>query len=176
MESVLKIGADITTPLMLAGFISAAFFLIVRMLVKKISFSELSGGAVSQFAHKLVDKFFVLAIAGMVMGFWGFAIEVKSRNVPANNLEEKIDALVNELNAQSVRPPKSNSKCNLRVDAEVIAEFTEIVRLIATLNQLDCGERNYWLSVMPVATDQQADRLFTILTDEVNRNEEAALK
>ena len=74
MDSVLAIGAGISTPLMLAGFISAAFFLLSRLILKKEIFPALSRALSASIIRTIIERFFWLSLVAMILGFAGFAI------------------------------------------------------------------------------------------------------
>jgi len=59
---------------MLAGFVSAAFFLIARMIVQKNIFPKLTNSVSARLLRHVIDRFFWLALIGMMLGFVGFVI------------------------------------------------------------------------------------------------------
>jgi hypothetical protein len=75
MDDILKIATGISTPLMLAGFIAASLLLIARQIIKSNLFTQVSQTASGNLIKHLIDRFFVLAILSMVLGFSGYVIE-----------------------------------------------------------------------------------------------------
>jgi hypothetical protein len=70
--SVTEIGSSVATPLALAGFVLAVFFLIVKLILGQ--FNPSKNFPWFLFLKDLVDKFFVLALVGMVFGFLGYIV------------------------------------------------------------------------------------------------------
>ncbi len=70
MESVLKIGAEISTPLALIGFAFAAVFLLLQQLIKRNKLPALASAK----SVKLIDRVLVFAFAVMVLGIVAFLI------------------------------------------------------------------------------------------------------
>ena len=75
MDSILSIGTKISTPMMLSGFVSATFFLVARLILQKNIFPKLTQAVSGKIVHLLIDRFFWLALIGMLLGFGGFVIE-----------------------------------------------------------------------------------------------------
>jgi hypothetical protein len=65
MAGVLKIASQISTPLGLVGFVFAAFFLIIRQLVKANKIPQLTGTS----SVKIIDRLFALALAAVIFAF-----------------------------------------------------------------------------------------------------------
>jgi predicted PurR-regulated permease PerM len=72
MTSIFDIATHISTPLMLAGFLAAAFFLIVRQLLAKNFFSKLTADTSGRIIQQVISALFVLSLVAMVLGFVGF--------------------------------------------------------------------------------------------------------
>ena len=66
------IGKSASTPMMLAGFVAAAFFLIARAIVQKNIFPKLTGNLSASLLRLIVERFFNLAVLCVVLGFSGF--------------------------------------------------------------------------------------------------------
>jgi hypothetical protein len=64
MEAILKLGAEISTPLALIGFAFAAVFLLLQQLVKRNKLPQLA----SIRSVKLIDRILVFAFAVMLLG------------------------------------------------------------------------------------------------------------
>lgn len=67
MRSIFETAANISTPLMLAGFISAAFFFVARQALHR--------NAHHATAAHLSDRMFVLSIVAMILGCASFIVE-----------------------------------------------------------------------------------------------------
>lgn len=74
MDTILSIGANISTPMMLAGFVAAAFFLVARLIIQKNIFPALTRALSASIIRLIIERFFWLAMVGMVLGFAGFVL------------------------------------------------------------------------------------------------------
>lgn len=74
MDPILSISTKLSTPLMLAGFVAAAFFLIARIILQKNIFPKLTNSVSASLLRHVIDRFFWLALIGMMLGFFGFVI------------------------------------------------------------------------------------------------------
>ena len=54
---------------------------------------------------------------------------------------------------------------------ETLAEYKELVDLIISTDSMDDDERQYWFDIMPSMTDEQIDRLYSILDTEKKKLE-----
>lgn len=70
MEAVLKIGAEISTPLALIGFAFAAVFLLLQQLIKRNKLPALASAK----SVRLIDRFLIFAFAVMVLGIVAFLL------------------------------------------------------------------------------------------------------
>jgi len=57
------------------------------------------------------------------------------------------------------------------VSDEILAEYNELVDLILNTESMDDDERQYWFDIMPSMTDEQIDRLYSILDTEKKKLE-----
>jgi hypothetical protein len=57
------------------------------------------------------------------------------------------------------------------VSDEILAKYDELVNLILVTESMDDDERQYWYDIMPSMTDEQIDRLYSILDTERNKLE-----
>ena len=62
------------------------------------------------------------------------------------------------------------------ISDETQAQYKELVTLILDTDSMDDNERQYWFDIMPSMTDEQVDRLFSILDTEKNKLEELETK
>lgn len=74
MGPVLEIATKISTPLMLAGFLAGAFFLILRQVVAKNIFPQLTKKVSGSILVLVINRLFVLSLVAMVLGFAGFVL------------------------------------------------------------------------------------------------------
>ena len=65
---------------------------------------------------------------------------------------------------------KQNWKTFIVAD-ETLAEYKELVDLILATESMDDDERQYWFDIMPSMTDEQVDRLYSILDTEKKKLE-----
>ena len=65
---------------------------------------------------------------------------------------------------------KQNWKTFIVAD-ETLAEYNELVDLIIATESMDDDERQYWFDIMPSMTDEQIDRLYSILDTEKKKLE-----
>ncbi len=65
---------------------------------------------------------------------------------------------------------KQNWKTFMVAD-ETLAEYKELVDLIISTDSMDDDERQYWFDIMPSMTDEQIDRLYSILDTEKKKLE-----
>ena len=82
MNKVFEIAANISTPLMLAGFIAAAFFLIIRQILKMKLFPKLTRLLSAKMIELIIERLFILTLVAMILGFAGFVLTVIARSPP----------------------------------------------------------------------------------------------
>jgi hypothetical protein len=101
-ERIFELATKISTPLALAGFIAAVLFFVLRQLLAKNIFPVLSktvGGAV---VRQIIDRLFVLALVGMVLGFVGYLLPAPQLPNPSKKepSSEAVQAALNDLYAR----------------------------------------------------------------------------
>lgn len=74
MQTVLEIASRISTPLMLAGFLAGAFFLIAQQIIAKNIFPKLTKQLAGTIIVLIINRLFVLALVAMLLGFAGFVL------------------------------------------------------------------------------------------------------
>lgn len=74
MDDIFKIATDVSTPLMLAGFLAAAFFLIARQVIKANIFPQLTGQLSSDIIKIIIERLFILALIATILGFIGYIV------------------------------------------------------------------------------------------------------
>jgi len=72
MHGLFDIASRISTPLGLAGFLAAAFFIIVRAIIAKNIFPTLTRQLSGDIIKLIIDRLFILSLVAMVLGFAGF--------------------------------------------------------------------------------------------------------
>jgi len=60
---------------------------------------------------------------------------------------------------------------NFIISDEMLAQYKELVDLILWTESMDDDERQYWFDILPSMTNEQIDRLFTILDTEKKKLE-----
>lgn len=86
MDKIFQVATDISTPLMLAGFFAAAFFFIVRQIIKANIFPKLTKQLSGDIIKIIIERLFVLALIAMILGFVGYI--VVQLNIKVNISEE----------------------------------------------------------------------------------------
>ncbi|MDM8544256.1 hypothetical protein QUF90_24525 [Desulfococcaceae bacterium HSG9] len=76
MESILKIATEVSTPLMVSGFLAGAFFLILRQILEKNLFPVLTKQLSAEIIKLIIERLFILALIALIFGFMGFVITV----------------------------------------------------------------------------------------------------
>jgi len=72
MDKIFDLATNISTPLMLAGFIAAAFFFMVRQIIKANIFPQLTRQLSGDIIKIIIDRLFILALVAMIFGFIGY--------------------------------------------------------------------------------------------------------
>ena len=62
------------------------------------------------------------------------------------------------------------------ISDKVLTEYNELVDLILATESMDDDERQYWFDIMPSMTNEQIDRLYTILDTEKKKLETLEVK
>ena len=74
-SGLFEIATNISTPLMLAGFVAAAFFLLVRQILKKDLFPTLTRQLSADIIRLIIERLFTLSLIAMMLGFSGFVLK-----------------------------------------------------------------------------------------------------
>ena len=88
METILNIATNASTPLMIAGFLAGALFLIARQILKLKLFAKLTRQLSADIIKLLIDRLFILALVALFLGFAGFVIQVI---IPQIDIKTSID-------------------------------------------------------------------------------------
>jgi hypothetical protein len=94
LGEIFRIATQISTPLALAGFLAAAFFLIVRLILKKNIEAQIRPSEAALIVRQIIDRLFVLSLVAMVFGFAGWMLIAvqKARASTAPNLPSGPDS------------------------------------------------------------------------------------
>jgi len=57
-------------------------------------------------------------------------------------------------------------KSNVQVPAELLAKFPVLVELILSSESMNDEERQYWINILPIMTEEQVKNLYGILENE----------
>ena len=76
MSRILEIATNVSTPLMVAGFLAGAFFLILRQILRKDLFPALTRQLSVDIIKLIIERLFTLALVALVLGFAGFVLTV----------------------------------------------------------------------------------------------------
>jgi hypothetical protein len=69
-----EIATKVATPLALGGLVAAAFFLIGRQIVGRIP--VVKPGSAADLLRHIIDRFFVLALIGLVLGCVAYVVKI----------------------------------------------------------------------------------------------------
>jgi len=95
MNGLFETASRISTPLALAGFFAAAFFLVVRQIIAKNIFPTLTRQLSGDILKLIIDRLFVLSLVAMVLGFAGFVMtRVAARTVNDDKITRERSLLV----------------------------------------------------------------------------------
>jgi hypothetical protein len=75
MKQLLETASSLSTPLALAGFFAALFFIIVRQLIARNIFPVLTKQLSTDIFKLIINRFFVLSLVAMILGFIGFLLK-----------------------------------------------------------------------------------------------------
>jgi phosphotransferase system HPr-like phosphotransfer protein len=74
MDRVLEVASNISTPLALSGLIAAIFFLILKQILAKNIFPQLTRAVGGDIIKLVIERLFILALIAMVLGFAGYIL------------------------------------------------------------------------------------------------------
>lgn len=72
MEGLFRIASQVSSPLALGGLIATIFFLILRQIIAKNIFPELTRAVGGDILKLIIERLFLLALIAMILGFIGF--------------------------------------------------------------------------------------------------------
>lgn len=75
MIDLIKSATSVSTPIGLAGLFGIVIFLIMRQIIKKNIFPSLTREHSVEIFKLILNKFFILSLASIIFGFFGFSIE-----------------------------------------------------------------------------------------------------
>jgi hypothetical protein len=76
MDRLLEIASSVSTPLALSGLIAAIFFLILRQLLAKNIFPQLTRAVGGDVLKLIIGRLFILALIAMILGFAGYIVTI----------------------------------------------------------------------------------------------------
>lgn len=176
MQGLFDTASRISTPLALAGFFATAFFLIVRAIIAKNIFPTLTKQLSGDIIKQIIDRFFILSLVAMVLGFVGFVVtrmaaatDNDSKTVHARSLLVTYDARVIQLASvarQVDDAEKPFDKGNLTLCVFHLlkgtgvcnggVQITPMVKLVNELTTLDVGVDP--TQVLTTLTDLESER------------------
>ena len=80
MEKIFEISSNISTPLALAGFISSILFFILKQIIAKKIYPELTKKDSSKIIVIIINKVFILSLVATILGFLGFIVNASIQN------------------------------------------------------------------------------------------------
>ncbi|CAN2041330.1 hypothetical protein GMMP15_390035 [Candidatus Magnetomoraceae bacterium gMMP-15] len=143
MEKIFSIATNIAAPLALSGFSSAAFFLILKELIKeKNIFPVLAKKNASEIIKLIIVSSFILSLVAMILGFVGY-IFPKNNQILGNSLSgEKVmytspkheNNMVNKMKTLKDKLAKLESKKELgkNVNEQIILVREQYISAITT--------------------------------------------
>jgi hypothetical protein len=88
MSKVFEIATNISTPLMLAGFLAAVVFFIFRQILKNQE--PLRNKSHNTIVILIINKLFILALIAMVLGFIGWIIKARKESQNQNHKSKMV--------------------------------------------------------------------------------------
>jgi hypothetical protein len=82
MQPIFEIASRVSTPLGLAGLFAAIIFFLIRQIISKNIFPELTKALSGDIIKLIIERLFVLSLIAMVLGFVGFVITPRDQNPP----------------------------------------------------------------------------------------------
>lgn len=140
MSNVFAIGGSVSTPLMLAGFLVAAFFLILRQILKKGIFPSLTTNLSAEILKLIIERLFTLAMMALVLGFLGFALTIFVRS--SNGVPDKTNRGSSEQTLSIVRELVDEFRRALEKSG--VADFSRAEEAIASLRKIDDNNGHAW--------------------------------
>src|SRR6266851_924443 len=99
MEKLFEIATKVSTPLMLAGFIACAFFLILNQILRKNLFPKLTRQLSAEIVRLIINKLFILALIALILGFIGFVLAIIHKSRIGSNVKVITSRGVNRPNS-----------------------------------------------------------------------------
>jgi hypothetical protein len=87
MDKIFEIASKVSNPLALAGFFSAVFFLLLKIILEKSIFTLQTKESSKQLIMFIINRIFILAIFSMILGFSGYVLNIiqAKRSIPVYN-------------------------------------------------------------------------------------------
>jgi predicted PurR-regulated permease PerM len=100
LAEIFRIAAQISTPLALAGFLAAAFFQIVRLILSKNLKAQVRPTESALIVRQIIDRLFVLSLVAMLLGFAGWTIAAILRSHAEAVSDHNSPALPDDVKAE----------------------------------------------------------------------------
>lgn len=151
MSNILEIATNVSTPLMVAGFLAGAFFLILRQILQKDLFPALTRQLSVDIIRLIIERLFTLALVALVLGFAGFALTVFSGSHGDGGKDSQSTSSVDAVK---------------RIDAEIAYRLRDIPNLIqkSRANTNPVAKGNLLSQVFEVAEADWASPMFPEFT------------
>ena len=133
MDKIFEIATNISNPLMLAGFLAAAFFFIARQIIKANIFPQLTKQLTGDIIKIIIERLFILALIAMILGFIGYIFGMISpKQEISHKIKDHYELPSNDLiklNLQDISAvdfvPKPETK-NLTLNFKIVPKIFEL--------------------------------------------------
>jgi hypothetical protein len=89
--SIFDVASKVSTPLAVAGFLAAAFFLILRQILTKTNlFPTLKGSHAHAIIVLIIERLFALPLVAIVLGFAGYVLQLYRPSGRTANTESAV--------------------------------------------------------------------------------------
>ncbi|WP_170305877.1 S1/P1 nuclease [Pseudoduganella ginsengisoli] len=97
MKDMLDIASKITDPLAVASLCALIFFSVIKLMIKKGLIPQAEKGHAKEIILTIINKLFILSLAGMIMGFSGFLLVKLLSNMDKSQRIERAEEEGNKL-------------------------------------------------------------------------------
>lgn len=133
VERIFQTASDVSTPLALAGLFASIIFFILKQIIAKNIFPELSRVASALIIRQIVDRLFYLALLAMVLGFISYlSTPLLDKISPTVSIEEKINKNIATLSSGGApsRMIALASLAELPIDSK--EQFEVLIRVLVS--------------------------------------------
>ncbi len=124
MSQILEIATNVSTPLMIAGFLAGSFFLILRQILKKQIFPSLTKQLSADIIKLIIERLFTLSLIALVLGFAGFVVSIYANNQPT------VEPVINKIKIDKTETIE-------KIDEEIQHRLQKIPHLITKSQKSD---------------------------------------